>query len=371
MPSSATYFITYSLYRSLIFIEELQYVTMADNTIADHSPLFTHRRCSITRVSIIQDVQAGQYPTARTRLQRAYETCFGLDSLDWKFLRSLAAVRNAMTTKTILTRGDSEGDNCLFTDLLKGHAPNRDFFDADIEGLFKAGLLRQPRICGETRTRIIYKPYYVLTPEATDCITAGTVGLNVGDLGETVVHAVGARLYGQYMRQRVSNLTGYDVMVEYYDDLLLDSHDVDVAVYVRPPDQANGRDLYAVGEVKTTLSADSEAINSLYKMGALREPQCKHWIVPRRELINRIVNVAALRGWYSLDRVPETLALENSQGSGIRSTNERIEDSEYIADQSGGPLTTPITKGFSYTMLYRELKQMDPSLFDAPRVKTE
>jgi hypothetical protein len=344
---------------------------MVTDALADHSTLVNHRRCSLTRGSLIQDIQAGQYQAAQTRLRRAYQECFGVDAMDWDFLRSLAAVRSAMTRKTILTREDKKEGDCLFTDLLKGHAPIREFYDASIEALFEAGLLRQPRICGGKRTRIIYKPYYVLTPEATDCLDAGRVGPNVGDLGESVVHAVGARLYGQYMRKRLSTLTGYDVMVEYYDDLLLDDHDVDVAIFVRPADEANGRELYAVGEVKTALSADSEAINSLHKMGALREPQCKHWIAPRRELINRIVNVAALRGWYSLDRVPETLAIENSQGSGIRSTNERIEDSEYIADQSGGPMTTPITKGFSYTMLYRELKQMDPSLFDAPRVTTD
>jgi hypothetical protein len=341
---------------------------MVTDSLADHSTLFNHRRCSITRASIVQDIQAGQYPTAQKRLQRAYQECFGLDAVDWEFLESLAAVRSAMTTKTIATREDREEGDYLFTDLFKGHAPIREFYNANIEALFEAGLLRHPRICGEKRTRIIYKPYYVLTSEATDCIDAGLVGPNVGDLGESVVHAIGARLYGKFMKRRLSDLTEYHVMVEYYDDLLLDDHDVDVAVFVRPPDQANGRDLYAVGEVKTALSADSEAINSLYKMGALREPKCKHWIAPRRELINEIVNVAALRGWYSLDRVPETLALENSQGSGIRSTNERIEASEFIADQSGGPMTTPLTKGFSYTMLYRELKQMDPSLFDAPRI---
>ncbi|MFC7116646.1 hypothetical protein ACFQH2_19175 [Natronoarchaeum sp. GCM10025703] len=288
--------------------------------------------------------------------------------MDWEFLQSLAAVRNAMTTRTILTREDDRGENSLFTDLFKGHAPIRDFYDGNIDALFEAGLLRQPRICGEKRTRIIYKPYYVLTPEATDCIDAGLVGPNVGDLGESVVHAIGARLYGHYMRQRLSNLTKYHVMIEYYDDLLLDNHDVDVAVFIRPANRTNGRELHAVGEVKTVLSADSEAINALHKMGALQKPQCKHWIAPRRELINEIVNVAALRGWYSLDRVPTTLALENAQSSGIRSTNERIEDSEFLADQHGGPLTTPLTKGFSYTMLYRELKRMEPSLFDAPRV---
>jgi len=155
-------------------------------------------------------------------------------------------------------------------------------------------------------------------------------------------------------------------MVEYYDGLLLDDHDVDVAVIVRPPDEANGRKLYAVGEVKTVLSSESEAINSLYKMGALREPQCKHWIAPRRELINEIVNVAAIRGWYSLDPVPETLSIEMSHGSGVRSTNRRIGESDFTGER--GPMRTPLTKGFTFTMLYRKLKEMNPSLFDPPRL---
>lgn len=352
---------------SAIYVQSDMNNTKGSETLADHDELFTRRRCSIDRASIVQDIIAGQYATAQTRLRREYQQCFDLEPSDWGFLTGIAAVRNAMPARTILTHGTDEQQDCIFTHLLKGHGPIRDLFGASIKKLLEAGLLRYPRISGEERQRIIHKPYYAITPEATDCIDEGLVGPNVGDLGESVAHAVGTRLYGEYMRRRFSQM-GYEVWIEYYDDLLLDDHDIDVAVFVRESDDQNGRTLFSVGEVKTTLSSDQEAINSLVKMGAVRDCPSKHWIAPRRELINEIVNVAAAREWYSINRVPETLALETTHSSGTRGTNDRLEGSEFVADNVGTPLTTPLTKGFTYEMLYRELKEMEPSLFDAPPV---
>ncbi|MHB9286448.1 hypothetical protein ACKVMT_05350 [Halobacteriales archaeon Cl-PHB] len=335
-------------------------------SVAAHSTLFDHPHCSTSRETIVLDVQAGQYETARTRLQRLYAEYFHIEDSDWDFLEALAQVRRALTPKAILTHGEGE-NNCITTDLLKGHAPIRDLYQANIHQLIDAGLLRQPRICGEPRKRIIRKPYYVLTPEATDCIQAGTVGPGIGDLGESVTHAVGARLYGEFMKQRVRQEQDMDVSVEYYDDLILDDHDVDVAVRVYPPGESHNQRLYAVGEVKTVLSGDSEAVNTMYKMGAV-DCEHKHWITPRRELVNEIVNVAALRGWYTLDPVPENLALETEPSSGIRSTNDRIGESMYVAEGLGMPISTPLTEVFTYEMLYRKLKQADPAMFDPPTV---
>ena len=167
-----------------------------------------------------------------------------------------------MTANSVLTHGDGTPKDCIHTNLLKGRGPIRDLYDANIEQLLEAGLLRLPRIDGGERTQIIYKPYFVLTPEATDCIDRRTVGSNVGDLGETVTHAIGARLNGQYMRWRVPRETRLEVSVQYYDDLILDDHVVDVAVLVYPPGESHNRRLFAVGEIKTVLSGDSEAINS-------------------------------------------------------------------------------------------------------------
>lgn len=338
-----------------------------DDNIAEHEELFTHRYCSVDRASIVQDILAGQYTTAQTRLRREYQQCFDLEASDWGFLNGIAAVRNAMPARTILTYGSSAQEDCIFTHLLKGHAPIRDLYGANIETLFEAGLIRYPRISGEERKRIIHKPYYALTPAATDCINEGLVGPNVGDLGESVAHAVGIRLYGEYMRRWFSEM-GYDVWIEYYDDLLLNDHTVDVAVFIRQSDESNGRTLYSVGEVKTTLGSDQEAINSLIKMGAVQDCPSKHWIAPRRELINEIVNIAAEREWYTMDRVPETLALDMPNSSGTRGTNDRLGESEFIVDNIGTPLTTPLTRGFTCEMLYRDLKEMEPSLFDAPPV---
>lgn len=333
-------------------------------TLADHTRLFDHPHCSTARVSVIQDLQANQYKTARTRLKWAYADHFDINDADWAFLESLARVRNGITTTLVLTHGEGELKDCIFTDLLKGHGPIRDLYDAQIGQLIDAGLLRRPRICGEKRTRIIRKPYYVLTPEATDCIDIGMVGPRIGDLGESVTHSIGARLYGQYMKHRIAKETDWTASVNYYDDLILDEHSMDVAVYVST-DEHSSRDLYAVGEVKTVLSSATEARNSLYKMGNVH-CEHKHWIAPRRELINEIVNVAARREWYSMAPVPKTLAVATN--TGLRSTNDRLEASTYTAEGPGLPPTPPITEGFSYEMLYRHLNRADPTLFDAPQL---
>lgn len=337
--------------------------------LAAHSTLFGHPRCSTSRESIVMDVQGGQYAIARKRLKRLYDEHFSIDDADWEFLEALAQVRRALTNNAILTHGHGEVKDCITTDLLKGHGPIRDLYGANVDQLLEAGLLRRPRICGDSRERIIHKPYYVLTPESTDCIETGTVGPGVGDLGESVTHAVGARLYGEYMRQRIREERDLKASIEYYDDAILDEHDIDVAVFVYPPGKSHKRRLFAVGEVKTVLSSDKEARNSLRKMGAVN-CEHKHWIAPRRELINQIVNVAALRGWYTLKSVPEDLPLETKPDSGIRSTNDRIAESEYVAEGLGMPLSTPLTEGFTYEMLYRQLKQADPATFDLPTVTT-
>lgn len=342
---------------------------MTDNTLASHTALFSHPRCTASRASIVQDIHAGLYDQARTRLKRLYVNCFNIDDADWQFLEALADVRNQMVTKTILEWEEGSERYYIMTDLLKGHGPIRDLYGANVDQLLEAELLRRPRIWGDDRKRIIYKPYYVLTSEATDCIERGIVGPNVGDFGETVTHAVGARLYGTYIQNRIQRTTELKADIVYYDDFILDDHDIDVAVRVYPPGESHNKRLYAVGEVKTVLSSDQEAINSLYKMGAV-DCEHKHWIAPRRELINEIVNVAALRGWYSLDEVPETLPLETKPESNIRSTNDRLAESEYVADGLGMPLSTPLTEGFTYEMLYRDIKQVDPAAFDVPRVKT-
>lgn len=339
------------------------------NKLAEHSTLFDHPHCSTSRASIVMDIQVGQYAMARKRLKKLYGKHFGINDADWEFLEALAQVRRALTKNTILTHGHGEVKDSIMTNLLKGHGPIRDLYGANVDRLLETGLLRQPRICGELRERIIHKPYYVLTPESTDCIETGTVGPGIGDLGESVTHAVGARLYGEYMRRRVSQELDLKASIQYYDDLILDEHDIDVAVLVYPPGESHNRQLYAVGEVKTVLSSDDEAINSCYKMGAV-DCEHKHWIAPRRELINEVVNVAALRGWYTMDPVPENLALETKDNSGIRSTNDRLSTTEYVAEGLGMPLSTPLSEGFSYEMLYRKIKQTDPAMFDLPVVST-
>lgn len=337
--------------------------------LADHTTLFNHSRCTATRMSIVQDLHGGQYETARNRLKRLYKTHFDIQKSDWQFLEALASVRNALTKNIILTHGDENPQDTITTNLLKGHGPIRDLFGVNADKLLHANLLRHPHIRGEQRERIIHKPYYVLTPEATDCIATGTTGPGVGDLGESVTHAVGARLYGRFMKHRVSQETSLEPSIEYYDNLILDNHDIDVAVRVYPPGKSHTKELYAIGEVKTVLSSDAEAINTLYKTGEVR-CEHKHWIAPRRELLNEIINVAALRDWYTMDRVPDTLPLETRAESGIRSTNDRIADSDYLAEKTGIPSTTPLTEGFSYEMLYREIKEIDPTTFDLPRVGT-
>lgn len=337
--------------------------------LADHTTLFNHSRCTTTRASIIQDLHGGQYETARNRLKRLYTTYFDIQESDWQFLEALASVRNGLTKNTILTHGDENPRDTIMTNLLKGHGPIRDLYDVDTDKLLHANLIRHPHICGEQRERVIHKPYYVLTPEATDCITAGTTGPGIGDLGESVTHAVGARLYGEFMKHRISQETDLKPSIEYYDNLILDDHDIDVAVRVYPPGKSHTKELYAIGEVKTVLSGDNEAINTLYKTGAVR-CEHKHWIAPRRELLNEIINIAALRGWYTMDRVPDTLPLETRAESGIRSTNDRIADSDYLAEKMGIPSTTPLTEGFSYEMLYRAIKEIDPTTFDLTRVGT-
>ena len=339
------------------------------NVLADHNTLFGHPRCSVERTSIVLDIQAAQYDTARSRLQNLYGKYYGITDADWQFLEALASVRSGLQKNTILTHGEGPQKACIHTHLLKGHAPLRDLYDVDVEPLFAAGLLRRPRICGEERKRIIHKPYFVLTPEATDCIDVGLVGPGVGDLGESVTHAVGARLYGEYMKHRISQETGDSASVTYYDDLILDDYDVDVAVHTYPPGRSHEKQLYAVGEVKTVISREKEALDALHKLGAV-QCEVKHWITPRREMINEIVNIAVRRGWYTMDPVPETLSLETAAGSGIRSTNDRLAASEYVAHGMGMPLTTPLTAGFSYEMLYRKLKAADPATFDLPRVTT-
>lgn len=338
-----------------------------NRTLANHEILFKHARYSATRASIVQDVQAGQYEKAQKRLKRLYEKCFGICNTDWKFLRALGSVRNGMIASTVLTHGEGKTQDCITTTLLKGHGPIRDLFDANINQLVEAGLIRYPRIRGEKRQRVIYKPYYVLTPEATDCIDVGLVGPQVGDLGESVVHAVGARLYGEYMKRRVARETGRKPTVEYYSDLPLDKHTIDIAIYLPHREKSYGRDLYAVGEVKTALGSDREVLDSMHKMGAVR-CEHKHWIAPRRELINEILNVAAVRDWYTLNVVPETLPLETNPNSGIRSTNDRIAESTFSPDVPGSPMATPLTRGFSYMHLYHAVKKSDPALFDAPKV---
>lgn len=337
--------------------------------LADHTTLFNHSRCTTSRASIVQDLHADQYETARKRLKQLYTKHFDITHSDWRFLKALASVRNGLTQNIVLTHGDENPRDMITTNLLKGHGPIRDLYDVQPKTLIDADLLRYPRIRGEQRERIIYKPYYVLTPEATDCISANTTGPGVGDLGESVTHAVGARLYGQFMKHRVTQNTDLKPSIEYYDDLILDDHDIDVAVRVYPPGKSHEKELYAIGEVKTVLGSDAEAINSLYKTGVV---QCehKHWIAPRRELINKIINIAAHRGWYTLDRVPDTLPLQTRTESGIRSTNDRIANSDYAVDTPGLPPTTPLTEGFSYELLYRELKESDPTIFDLPRVGT-
>ena len=328
------------------------------NTLAEHQQLFNNKYCSTRRESIVQDIIAGQYEVAQRRLQREYQRCFGIELADWNFLEALARVRNAMTRQTVLPHPDKDPQ---ITDIWKGHAPIRDFYGADIDALLTAGLIRRPRVMGEERKRIIHKPYYVLTAEATDCIDAGVVGPGVGDLGESITHAVGARLYGAFMRKKLKDDCG--VRVEYYDDSLLDDHEIDVVVYLRL-DDADGWRLFSIGEVKTVLSSEQEALNSLFKLGSIQAP-CKHWIAPRRELINEIISIAAVRGWFSIGSIPETLALETSRTSNLRSTNQRLEEGEYRGQDNGGPIYVPITKGFSYEMLYRKLKSREPSLFDA------
>lgn len=343
--------------------------TNNSKTLANHDSLFNHPRCSNTGSSLLTLLQANQYDEARQYLKRRYGKYFDITDADWQFLEALATVRSGMEKNIIFTHGDGPEQDYIFTHLLKGHGPIRDLYGANVEQLLEAGLLRQPRIWGEQRRRIIHKPYYVLTPAATDCIETGTVGPGIGDLGESVTHAVGARLYGEYIKQWVRDKTGDSTTITYYDDAILDDHDIDIAVRTYPPGQRHKQQLYAVGEVKTVLSSDEEALNSLRKLGAVR-CEHKHWIAPRRELINRIVNVAALRGWYTMDQVPETLALETAPDSGIRSTNDRIAASEYVPRDLGMPQSTPLTAGYSYAMLYREVKQAKPTMFDQPVVGT-
>ena len=342
--------------------------TKESGYLATHDALFFHPRCPHSRASIVQDIQAELYSQARDRLKRAYKECFNIEPTDWQFLSGLASVRTQMVANTVLETTNGTDRTYIMTNLLKGHGPIRDLYDADIDRLLEAGLLRRPRVAGEPRKRIIYKPYFVLTSEATDCLDVGTVGPNVGDFGETVAHAVGARLYGEYMIYRVQTETDLNATVMYYDDLILDDHDIDVAVHVFPDGKSHNKRLYAVGEVKTVLSSDQEVLNTHYKMGTV-ECEHKHWVAPRREMINEILNVATRRGWYSVQNVPETLSIATAPESGIRSTNDRVAESEYVATGLGTPRGPPFTAGFTYTMLYRALKANDPSLFDRPVVR--
>ncbi|SDR06806.1 hypothetical protein [Natronobacterium texcoconense] len=340
---------------------------ISNDTLADHEELFTHHRCSTSRASIVQDIQAKQYDRARKRLKRLYEKCFGITHAEWKFLDGLAAVRVPSLAPTFLSRSDGNSRESIGMNLLKGHGPIRDFYGANTDRLHEAGLLRYPRVCGAERRRILNKPFFVLTPEATDCIDKGVVGPNVGDLGESVVHALGVQLYSMYMRIRAVRETGKSATAEHYTDIVLDDYDLDVAIFVYPSGESHKKELYAVGEVKTALSAENEAITAMHKMGGVRCNH-KHWIAPKRDLLNKIVNIAAIREWYSLDEVPETLALETNSNSGIRSTNERLTESEFCPNVPGSPLSTPLTEVHSYTMLHRNIKSHYPLLFDPPDV---
>jgi len=346
------------------------------NKLAGHELLF-ERDDTPPRTTVLMDIAANQYDTARRRLRTLYQATFGVTPLEWKFFECLASVRNAMTKHIWMVREPEDAahlteQESVLVNLFSGHGVVRDFFEADIEKLMNAGLLRRPRIDGTTRKRINYKPYYVLTPEAGDCIARRLVGSNIGDFGETVVHSLGARMAGEVLQHRAEQSTGQQVTVRYYDNLeTRDNDDLDVMVYVQDED-GHGKDLWAVAEVKTGWANPSELENSLYKMGhvdgfqrSMWSPR-KYWVFPTRDLANRMVEHARTRGWYEMDEVPENLPLRTKDTSGIRSTNERVADGEFLGKQFTPQ--SPMTGVLSYRAMYNDLKAIDPAMFDPPRL---
>lgn len=337
--------------------------------LADHKLLFK-RDDTPSRTTIEFDVSAEQYSTARRRLRILYQDAFGVTPLEWKFLESLASLRNAMTKNIWLVRRPDDAAHLteresILVNLFSGHGVVRDFFEVNIGKLTDAGLLQFPRINGNTRKRLNYKPYYVLTPEAGDCIARRLVGTNIGDLGETVVHSLGARMAGEVLTQRAKQATGCPAIARYYDDLETPGNeDLDVLVYIQH-DEGHTHELWAVAEVKTGWSKPSELEDSLYKMGNVRTKR-KFWVFPTRDLANRMVEHARTRGWYEMDAIPESLPLRTTLSSGIRSTNDRIDDGDFAGKQFVP--YPPMTGVLSYRAMYNNLKEIDPALFDPPRL---
>lgn len=341
----------------------------ANDQIAKHERLWEHPDChpDWTRTSIVQDLQAKQYLKAQDRLKRWYKHCYGLDEDDFRFIEALAEMRNQVSHITpIMGYSNGEPNDGFTQSLLQGHGDVRDFFDADIESLIDAGLVYYPSIDGQTRKRIIYKPYYCISSEALDCIDKRVQGPDIGDKGESVTHSIGCRLVGEYLRRMLTHATGDTTRVEYYSEDLLDSHAIDVVVLKNNPD-TQSMEVFAIAEVETGLNREAEVLNDFTKLGQIACPE-KYWIAPTRNLCNRMLNVILARDWFDLEPVPEDLPLFSGEGV-LRNTNRRLANATFTPGEFNCRTVPhqPVTTVLSYSDLYRILKtQYEPTLFDPP-----
>lgn len=286
-----------------------------------------------------------------TRLRTHYNAEFDLRTEDFVALETLGKLRKYGVAELERPDGTTSQEHYL----LEGHRWLADALDVDFSTLFQRGLVQHPTIDGESRTRLLNRRFWELTPAGVDLVPMQLVGPSVGDPNEGLTHVLGVELYAAHFAA-THDMSRYHFK-RYHT---IDGNVFDLVVMRSGretwPTEFAGTVSHTV-EVETGMSNPHATQADAEKLG--RIDGASVWVFPTRPVLIQAVNTLSRRGYVGLDtdRVPGGAQLPDTLG--YDACRERIR----IATQQADLPYEAMTEVWTFSQLKTGLLEQAPASF--------